>query len=155
MLKLRLINSTWQRSLLLTSAATHYAQRLGWNRRKRPIRLAVKLVPGLRESPKWRCRGVAFQDNPDHYTIFLEKRLSPDWLARVLAHEMVHVDQWVTGRMQDLDDDRQRVKWGKRFYYPHRLAYSRHPWERNAERREPRLFKSFKRYWASSQTFTS
>jgi len=146
MIKLNLANTTWQQNILLNAAALYCAKNLpGFAKRK--VRIQIKLVRNLQSNPKWLCRGVAFQDNSNHYTIFIARELSATMLVKVLAHELTHVSQWITGKMQDVDPMRAKVRWGKRMYYPNKLAYKRHPWERDAERNMQRLARGFMKLW--------
>jgi len=66
--------------------------------------------------------------------IELEKRAPLLSLVRTLLHERVHADQFADGRL--------KVR-GERFYWKGKLctlSYSRQPWEREAFRKEAKLF---------------
>jgi hypothetical protein len=60
---------------------------------------------------------------------------------------MIHVNQWLTGKMEDITKNRYKVRWGARYYTPAKLAYKRHPWEREAHKYEHLLYRSFVKSW--------
>ena len=93
------------------------------------------------------CRGEAHRDSDLAYRIRLGAELGVKSLVGVLAHEMIHVAQWLTGQMEDLHEQRYTVRWGKRNYHPASIAYRRHPWEIHAFKHEKKLLNGFLEFW--------
>ena len=146
-MQLKIVNGSWLNKVLLLNAAEYFAAKLGGFKNKQ-VTIRLKLISGLKKNKKWNCRGVAFQDSALRYTIFMDRGLKARAMIKVLAHEMIHVNQWLTGKMEDVNENRYKVRWGSRFYSPNKLAYTKHPWEREAYRMEPYLYKSFTQAWS-------
>lgn len=136
-MQLKMKNSTWAKTLLVTHAAEFFAKKLKLPQSKRVI-VDVEFVQGLRK--REHCRGLARQLTAQKYLIQLERSLKPIAMIRCLAHEMIHVNQWMTGKMEDINH-RQKVRWGSKVYASG-LAYSKHPWEIEAYRWDKVLFRS-------------
>jgi len=137
MIKIRIHNAKWMQQLIIGPAAAFFAAKLGI----RKGTVLIECVSGLRRTDK--CRGMAHKRPGTHrYHIKLERSLGPRALVSCLAHEMIHIHQWVSGKMEDIDGERWRVRWGKRTYYSS-MAYTRHPWEIEAYRYAPLLVKSW------------
>jgi len=143
-MRIKIQNTTWQRKALIHAAAVYFAKKLSGFRKNR-IKLNIKLQPKMRE--KEHCRGCAYQDSSRSFRIKLDASLKPISLIKCLAHEMIHIQQWLTGQMEDLFWTRYRVRWGKRVYYPANLTYSKHPWEIQAHKFEKDLYASWVRFW--------
>ena len=135
----RIDNARWTQFLLLRDGVLYFARKLkGFQRQK--VRVRVELVKGLQQSEK--CRAAAHQNSARSYHVRIDSKLKPLAMIRCLAHEMIHVNQWLTGKMEDLQR-RYRVRWGKRIYVQNRLRYKDHPWEREAYRHDVKLAQSF------------
>lgn len=145
-MKIQIIGASWQKYVLLHAASIFFAKKLGYGNKKR-LRLSIKLVPSLVHRQKFR--GAAYQDSKKSFQIKLDAALKPISLVKCLAHEMVHVQQWLSGQMEDLFKTRYQVRWGKRVYSPAKLAYQRHPWEIQAHKVENNLYKCFVMFWDS------
>src|SRR3990167_3052712 len=143
-MKLQINGATWHKHVLLYTAGIYYAKKLGYWTRKR-IKIELSLIPSMRA--KHHYRGAAWQASRNLFYIHLDAGLKPISLLRCLAHEMIHVKQWISGKMKDLNGQRFRVQWGKRLYRPEKLAYDKHPWEIQAHRLEKILYKSFTLAW--------
>jgi len=139
-MKIQLKNAKWLQQVILRQAAAFFAAKLGLRRGT----VLIECVAGLRRNEK--CRGMAsrWDDEKNSYHIKLERTLKPQALVNCLAHEMIHVRQWDSGKMEDVDHDRHRVRWGTKFYYGS-MAYTRHPWEIQAYRYAPLLVRSWKK----------
>lgn len=136
--------ATWWGQLLFNNAAHFFMQSLNGFKRKR-VWVELRLVKGLQRKAK--CRAMAHQVSPHKYLIQMDSGLGSVAAVRCLAHEFIHINQWLTGKMQDLNGSRFSVRWGKRTYYPGSLAYKKHPWERQAYRYDKALGNSFMRFW--------
>ena len=142
-MKLRIHNATWQKRILLTNAVLFFSRHLKGFRKKR-LHVTLTLTPRLQVRHK--CRGMAVQDTPHSYSICLASELGPLAMVRCLAHEMIHLSQWLTGKMIDLDDSRSRVQWMRRTY-SYRLAYRKHPWEIEAYKYDQAVARKFLDLW--------
>jgi hypothetical protein len=143
-MKIMIKGASWQKHVMLHAAGVYFAKKLGMLNKKR-TKVVVELVPGMQA--RLKCRGEAHQNSKKSFRIKLDSALKPMSLVKCLAHEMIHVHQWVSGQMEDLCWTRYRVKWGKRIYYPAKLAYRKHPWEIQAHKFEDSLYKSFAMAW--------
>jgi hypothetical protein len=83
---------------------------------------------------------------PRDFEIRIEQRLRKKMLLRVLAHEMAHVQQWVSGRMIDLSDG--SIRYAKKQYpstwtkkEPWKL-----PWEKEAIMAEENLLEAYAKF---------
>lgn len=138
MLTIKTRNAKWLQRLVLHSASVYFAKRLGITSGQ----ILIECTSGLRRIEK--CRGVAHKrSGRNRYHIQLERSLAPLALVNCLAHEMIHVRQWHSGKMEDIDG-RQKVRWGKRMYTTW-MAYEKHPWEIEAYRYAPALARGFLR----------
>ena len=139
-------NTGWRKHVLLHAASVYFAKKLGYFNKKR-TRIKIELVPGLVKRQGYR--GLANQVSKNLFQIKLDASLKPQNLIRCLAHEMIHVQQWLSGQMKDMYGQSFKVQWGKRMYRPEKLAYSKHPWEIQAHKLEKVLYKSFTMAWDS------
>lgn len=145
-MKITITNTSWQRKVLLHNATVYFARKLSGFRKKR-IKILIKVVAGLQSIE--HCRGMAHRNTPLSFEIRLDSKLKPISLIKCLSHELIHVQQWLTGQMEDLFASRFSVRWGKRKYYPSHLAYDRHPWEIQAHKFEKDLYNSWVKFWKS------
>lgn len=133
---IKLNNGTWLRRALIHSAVGFFSKILGFKRR---LRIEISLINKLKQ--KEHCRGMAHQNSRNGYHIKLDAGLKPLALIRCLAHEMIHVNQWVTGKMEDINN-RYQVRWGEKLYRS-QLAYTKHPWEIEAYKYDKILANKF------------
>lgn len=129
-MKITVSKATWQKRLMLVSAGAFFGKHLKGFKGSR-ANIKVELVRYL--TNKAQCRARAFQHNSLSYEVHLDSKLKPLAMIRCFAHELIHVSQWLTGKMKDLDGDRDRVQWMQRVYSS-RLAYCKHPWEIEAHK---------------------
>ena len=111
---------------VLAYAAFYFAELLGIEKLDIDVSIGYTEEEGL--------GGFAQDMGGDEYLVALNPTLTdPVDLFSTLAHEMVHVSQYVRG---DLEDGRMgRVRWKRRFYKDAETgtrAYYRLPWEREA-----------------------
>lgn len=143
-MKLTVVGAGWKTHILLAAAGHYFATKLRGFRLPR-VRVKAKLVSGLRKKEK--CVGAAYQDSPFSYQVKIDASLKPLVMVRCLAHEMIHINQWLTGDMRDVYANRWKVLWKKRVYTPAKLAYRKHPWERQAAKWDNILAQSFIDIW--------
>lgn len=79
---------------------------------------------------------------PHAYNLVIRTDISNP-IREILAHEMVHLSQYESGRL-DLDMDRRVFTWeGKKF--PASLHYDLRPWEQEAFRKQGEILRSYKK----------
>lgn len=144
MMKIKISNITWQRKALLYAAVVYFSKKLSGFRKSR-IKIEIKLVAGLLTKQKYL--GAAYRNSSRSFEIRLDASMKPIKLIKCLAHEMIHIQQWLTGQMEDLFKTRYQVRWGKRIYSPAKLAYQKHPWEIQAHKFEKDLYDSWVKFW--------
>lgn len=140
-LTLKIKGGTWPQRVLVHTGALFYAKRLKGFERKHPT---INLILAELE----RKKGESQQNTKRSYTIRLDSRLRNLALIRVLAHEMIHVAQYLSGQLEDLEPC-GIVRWGKRKYDMGRVKYEHHPWEIQAFKLEKKLAKQFIELWAA------
>jgi len=98
---------------------------------------------------KMKDKGVtecAVVSCPLLYDIKLHAWLPRPVLLRTLAHEMVHVKQYIMGEMTALSSDKNgigRVQWKSRVVDEYDINYRSLPWEKEAYRMERPLYRSY------------
>ena len=130
----------------LECAADFYARTLLGKRMAKYILLEIKLTKNLKkkEHPYGSCHITDDNLNrPREFMIELDAsmRHSLDQLLIWLAHEMVHLKQFVRNELCDYET--KKVRWKSRVYSED-LEYADHPWEKEAYRLEEPLYKEFK-----------
>ena len=130
----------------LSSAALWYGAVLLGTRMVKNIYLDIKLTKGLKQKEKayGYCHIVDYNLNkPREFMIELDASMkhSTGQILTWLAHEMVHLKQFVRGELFDYAIG-QRVQWKSKTYKTS-LAYNKQPWEREAYRLEDKLYKEF------------
>lgn len=87
--------------------------------------------------------GYCLQESKDDYIIELASHLKGEDLFRAVIHEMVHVRQYIDGKLEQIHKDGK----GPRMYWENLdmtdILYEERPWEREAQSLEDRLFKKF------------
>lgn len=79
------------------------------------------------------ANGMAFPIDDKVYSIMLNSRMDSEKLIEVVAHEMVHIKQFVKGQLKR--KGRQIFWMGKR-YVRSKVNYYDHPWEHDAWSKE-------------------
>lgn len=141
---IKIDGARWHQFVILQAAGIYFSKKLKGFQRKR-VHVRVVLEKNLRKKEK--CRGMAHQNSKRGYIIKLEPTLKPLAMLRCFAHEMIHVNQWLTGKMVDIHN-RGQVQW-KNKVYNMPMKYSKHPWEKEAYRYDGRLAQSFIDFYTS------
>lgn len=85
---------------------------------------------------------------PREFVIRLDPTLK--WRStqiKTLFHEMVHVEQWVTGKMRDYESPLfTGTRWKKRIFAKGDVSYYDSPWEKEAFRKEKSLYQRYVRH---------
>ena len=139
-------NRTLDRSL--SAAGWYYSRRLLGGRMARNINLDLKLTKGLYEKEKayGYCSIAGELNNPREFLIELDASMKHpfDQILIWLAHEMVHLKQFVRGELYDYETG--SVQW-KSKRYSRDVIYSNQPWEREAYRLESKLYNEFAEWY--------
>jgi len=130
------------------SAALFYGEVLLGKRMVKNIYLDIKLTKDLKkkEGAYGFCHIVDDSlAKPREFMIELDTSMkwSFDQILTWLAHEMVHLKQFVRGELCDYETG--RVQWKKRMYG--NVHYEDQPWEREAYRLETKLYEEFEGWY--------
>ena len=130
------------------NAASFYGEVLLGKRMARNILLEIKLTKELKQ--KEQAYGFCHitddnLDRPREFMIELDTSMknSFDQILTWLAHEMVHLKQFVRGELYDYATG--NVQWKSRTYG--RVHYSDQPWEKEAYRLEGELYELFEEWY--------
>ena len=126
------------------SAALFYSEVLLGSRMEKNIYLDIKLTKGLKQKEKAYGFCHIVDDNiskPREFMIELDASMkySFDQIHTWLAHEMVHLKQFVRGELCDYETG--RGQWKTRSFG--RVKYDDQPWEKEAYRLEGELYEMF------------
>ena len=132
----------------LASAAIWYGAVLLGTRMVNNIYLDIKLTKGLKKKEKayGYCHIIDDDLNrPREFMIEVDASMKYpfDQILIWIAHEMVHIKQFVRGELCDYETG--RVQWKKRMYG--RVHYEDQPWEREAYRLEEKLYNQFAEWY--------
>ena len=132
----------------LGSAALYYGDLLLGTRMVKNIYLDIKLTKGLRQKEKAYGYCHIVDDNlskPREFMIELDASMKYgfDQIFTWLAHEMVHLKQFVRGELCDYETG--RVQWKTRSYG--KVHYDDQPWEKEAYRLEGKLYEEFEEWY--------
>ena len=131
----------------LSSAAIWYGAVLLGTRMVKNIELDIKLTKGLKQREKAYGYCHIVDDNlnkPREFCIELDASMKYgfDQILTWLAHEMVHLKQFVRGELFDYATG--RVQWKTRSFG--RLDHADQPWEKEAYRLEGELYEMFEEW---------
>ena len=135
-IRLMLLNikgSTKKTRKLVESAVWDYAERMMSTRLVKTLVLNINLIRNYTE--KEGCEGSCIWDywddlkkTPREFTIELDSSISIRNILINLAHEMVHVKQWVKGEMYEYSKSNM-VRFMKKKYDMNDMDYYDYPWE--------------------------
>ena len=130
------------------NAASFYGEVLLGKRMAKNILVEIKLTKELKQ--KEQAYGFCHitdddLDRPREFMIELDTSMknSFDQILTWLAHEMVHLKQFVRGELYDYATG--NVQWKSRTYG--RVHYSDQPWEKEAYRLETKLYEEFEGWY--------
>ena len=143
MIKIKIYGTRSDRRLkkLLSAASAYYLQEL--LPRVRKIRIKVQCIPSLvqRENVYGDC-GFCGDEEPNFdYIIRLDNCDSYHLMLTTLAHEFVHLKQYVRKELSFYVNNHSAARWKKIYCsdYDYELA----PWEKEADSRELELYLKF------------
>ena len=132
----------------LGCAAEFYGEVLLGKRMAKNILVEIKLTKDLKQKEQAYGYCHITDDNlnrPREFMIELDTSMKHpfDQILTWLAHEMVHLKQFVRGELFDYATG--RVQWKKRMYG--NVHYEDQPWEREAYRLETKLYEEFEGWY--------
>ena len=132
----------------VSNAALYYGALLLGTRMVKNITLDIKLTKDLKKKEKayGYCHIIDDDLNrPREFMIEVDASMKHpfDQILIWLAHEMVHLKQFVRSELCDYETG--RVRWKKRMYG--RVHYEDQPWEREAYRLEEKLYNQFAEWY--------
>ena len=132
----------------VSNAALYYGALLLGTRMVKNIILDIKLTKDLKKKEKAYGYCHIIDDNlnrPREFMIEVDASMKYpfDQILIWIAHEMVHIKQFVRGELCDYETG--RVQWKKRMYG--RVHYEDQPWEREAYRLEEKLYNQFAEWY--------
>ena len=116
------------------AAVYSYTKQLGINRLRSNIEVRFHKKTFIDGSVEGYCEAV------DNRNFIIDVCLYGNWLA-TLAHEFVHLKQFVKGELYDYEDG--SVKWKSKVYRDGKVSYEDAPWEKEAYRLEYKLYEEF------------
>ena len=136
----------------LENAAFEYAEILLGKRMAKHIQLEIKLTKDLKKKEKAFGYCHISDDNlnrPREFMIELDASMKHTFIDILtwLAHEMVHLKQFVRKELYDYESG--RVQWKSRCYG--KIRYSDMPWEKEAYRLENELYEMFAEWYYEEQ----
>ena len=129
---------------LIESAAYYYAEKLVGKRLLKTIKININLRQGMlkKDDVEGTCIWDDWDDlrkTPRDFTIELDCGVTIRNMLVNLAHEMVHMKQWVKGDMYEYSSPHM-VRFMKKKYDMSEIAYWDYPWEIEAYGRQLGLF---------------
>jgi hypothetical protein len=143
MIKIKIYGTRSDRRLkkLLSAAATHYLQEL--LPRVRKIRIKIQCIPNLmeKENVYGDCGQCGSEEPNFDYIIRIDNCDSYHLMLTTLAHEFIHIKQYVRRELSFYVHNQLAVRWKKICCsdYDYDLA----PWEIEANSRELELYLNF------------
>ena len=133
---------------LVKQGAEFYGEVLLGKRMAKNIYLDIKLTNDLKKKEKAQGYCHIIDDSlsrPREFMIELDASMkySFDQILTWLAHEMVHLKQFVRGELFDYENG--RVQWKSRTFG--RVHYTDQPWEKEAYRLEEELYEMFEEWY--------
>ena len=135
---------------LLSAAAQYYCGRLLSKRMIYNIHIDVVLRKDIEHLGYCEISGYNKSGKPRYFTIELDKSLNTKTLLMTLAHECVHLKQYVMGEMNE-----NLNVWRGKYINSDNVPYWDHPWEVEAYGRERGLFVRFAEAHELSDTICS
>ena len=141
---LEITGSTKKVRKLVEIAAWNYAERLMGKRLMKTLYIKIDLHRTLlsKDGMEGSCIWDEWDDlkkTPRDFHIELDSTINLRDILINLAHEMVHVKQWVKGEMYEYANPNE-VRWMKKKYDMNDMDYYDYPWEIDAFGRQLGLF---------------
>ncbi len=128
----------------ITSAAYYFVYELVGGRFARNITVDIKLTKDLKQKTGAYgfCQIMDDVDKPREFELEIDASTKHEisQLLTWIAHECVHLKQFVLGELYDYEDN--TVQWKTKRYKLH-MDYDDMPWEREAYRLETKLYEKW------------
>ena len=126
---------------LIKNAALFYLKTLC--PRIRNMQLQIEIVDDLSETERVHgdCCQCGVNDPDTDYVIRLNRNESYHFMLTILAHEMVHLKQYVRRELVIYSGDSLGARW--KGVYCSEYDYGSAPWEKEADERELELYMAF------------
>ena len=133
------IGGTAKKREIAESIAEFSGAELMSTRLAKTLEINIELIPGLndKEGVYGDCVWEDDYNRPKEFTIRVDSKMKPRYIAETVAHEMVHVKQWATGEMKELVRQNKTKFKGELFGD---TEYWFRPWEIEAHGIEKGLF---------------
>ncbi len=128
----------------LKDEAMHYAKALGLNDN---VYIRINFTLKLEEENEATLYYKMVHDSIHQVVIYVNQRLSRSYQLLAIAHELVHVQQYVENRLIQLDD--HYFKWGDEKVDIRKTPYLERPWEIEAHSLSKLLRRNYLSYSAS------
>lgn len=133
------------RTEILKAARTYLLRLIPDKRKLKGIDIEIHIVKDLEKENK--VRGQVEAQGTKSFLIFLDDKMSKKMTLMTLAHEMVHVQQYATGRLYQYKGSRwETVRWDSKvikFNVEDDEEYRYAPWEIEARGYEEALYYSY------------
>lgn len=134
---------------IISSAVKFYSHIL-LNKKANKISIFVKCDEPLGDTEAETC-WLDTNLEPKMFQIRLAKKIKNfRRIIQTIAHEMVHVKQFVKGEMEDIIFDETKIKWKRKIINMNHIEYWDYPWEIEAYGREIGLYMKFKEFFEVS-----
>lgn len=135
---------------LIGDAARYYLDRLLGDRMQN-LNITVRFQDNLKKDAAY-CEWLDHNEKPRRFRIVIDSRMGRRKTLECLAHEIVHVKQYVKGELKDYIYG-NHVRWrGQKMFYDENddETYFDSPWEIEAYGRQIGLYVGFCQKYASS-----
>ena len=121
-------------------ALNFFAKKLFSPQMIRNLHIRVKFLSNSEDYGAVYISDYNLTGNPRHFIMEISKEESIDMQINTMAHEMVHVRQFVKKEINE-----ELSKWKSRKINMHVVPYSKLPWEIQANKIGQKLFEEFKK----------
>jgi hypothetical protein len=112
---------------------------------KNPVHIDINFIKNLKKRTGF-FGVVSWEDTnyrPREFSMEVDANLSKYRMKTTLIHEMIHVKQFCTGKMQDFLKNYNLKKWCKEIIDTNQIEYENHPWEVEAYKLEEVYYKKW------------
>ena len=107
------------------------------------LSISIILSKTIHKNHYGECEVADDNIRPRDFTIYLTHDISSRILTRILAHELIHVKQFVKNEMFDYASSAYLSRWKGKTINTKGLDYRNVPWEREALKFEGRVAKAY------------
>lgn len=126
---------------LIENAILFFAENLISKRTSKTLEIDVHVT---NSSADGFCEYNDSNINPRSFTIVLDKNLTGNELIKTIAHELVHVKQYVKGELKERYKPKHHHLWHNKKFTVNDSNYNDVPWEVEAREFEIKLFNIYR-----------